>query len=39
MGEILSLLQEDADSEMENGTFLPQRLSNGHAHAYHYSVG
>ncbi|GAA6100142.1 brother of CDO [Tachysurus ichikawai] len=33
------LHQEDADCEMENGTFLPQRLSNGHAHAYHYSVG
>ncbi|XP_017308792.1 brother of CDO isoform X3 [Ictalurus punctatus] len=33
------LCQEDADCEMENGTFLPQRLSNGHAHAYHYTVG
>ncbi|KAK3515531.1 hypothetical protein QTP70_024213, partial [Hemibagrus guttatus] len=33
------LHQEDADCEMENSTFLPQRLSNGHAHAYHYSLG
>ncbi|MCJ8745824.1 hypothetical protein PDJAM_G00134860 [Pangasius djambal] len=33
------LHQEDADCEMENGTFLPQRLSNGHARAYHYSLG
>lgn len=37
--KILSLLQNDAECEMENGTFMPQRLSNGHAHGYHYPVG
>ncbi|KAM9436892.1 brother of CDO isoform 2-T2 [Clarias gariepinus] len=33
------LHQDDAECEMENGTFMPQRLSNGHAHGYHYPVG
>ncbi|XP_066532707.1 brother of CDO isoform X2 [Hoplias malabaricus] len=32
-------LHQDADCEMECGTLLPQRLSNGHSHTYHYSNG
>ncbi|XP_076851868.1 brother of CDO [Brachyhypopomus gauderio] len=30
---------EDTDCEMECGTLLPQTLSNGHPHAFHYSNG
>ncbi|TSK98449.1 Brother of CDO [Bagarius yarrelli] len=33
------LNQDDAGCEMANNTFLPQRLSNGDAQAYHYSMG
>ncbi|KAG9283329.1 brother of CDO [Astyanax mexicanus] len=33
------LHQENADCEMECGTLLPQRLSNGHPHSYHYFNG
>ncbi|XP_072545024.1 brother of CDO isoform X1 [Salminus brasiliensis] len=33
------LNQDDADCQMECGTLLPQRLSNGNPHSYHYSNG
>ncbi|XP_062841301.1 brother of CDO [Trichomycterus rosablanca] len=33
------LHREDPNCDLETGSFLPQRLSNGYPHAYHYSVG
>lgn len=32
-------LLQDSDCEMGNGSFVPQRLANGHQQPYHYSLG